>query len=47
MRGEELDGLSVEDLQKLEKNLESGLSRVLDRKVLSIDIFFFKSKHQL
>lgn len=32
MRGEELDGLSVEDLQTLEKNLESGLSRVLDRK---------------
>lgn len=32
MRGEELDGLSVEDLQRLEKKLESGLSRVLDRK---------------
>ncbi|KAF3338376.1 MADS-box protein SVP-like protein [Carex littledalei] len=32
MRGEELDGLTVEDLQRLEKNLESGLSRVLDRK---------------
>lgn len=33
MRGEELDGLTVEDLQRLEKNLESGLSRVVDRKV--------------
>ncbi|KAJ4765253.1 MADS box transcription factor [Rhynchospora pubera] len=32
MRGEELDGLSVEGLQLLEKKLESGLTRVLDRK---------------
>ncbi|XP_062221925.1 MADS-box transcription factor 22-like isoform X1 [Phragmites australis] len=32
MRGEELEGLSVEELQKLEKNLESGLHRVLQTK---------------
>ncbi|CAL5019680.1 unnamed protein product [Urochloa decumbens] len=32
MRGEELEGLSVEDLQKLEKNLETGLHRVLQTK---------------
>ncbi|XP_006655913.1 MADS-box transcription factor 55 [Oryza brachyantha] len=29
MRGEELDGLSVEELQRMEKNLEAGLQRVL------------------
>nr|ASZ80011.1 MADS22-2 [Dendrocalamus latiflorus] len=29
MRGEELDGLSVEKLQQMEKNLEAGLQRVL------------------
>jgi hypothetical protein len=33
MRGEELEGLSVEELQLLEKNLESGLHRVLQTKV--------------
>uniref|UniRef100_A0A804NXJ1 MADS-box transcription factor 22 n=1 Tax=Zea mays TaxID=4577 RepID=A0A804NXJ1_MAIZE len=32
MRGEELEGLSVEELQQLEKNLESGLHRVLQTK---------------
>ncbi|GAB2283212.1 hypothetical protein Dimus_017737 [Dionaea muscipula] len=32
MRGEELQGLSVEELQRLERTLESGLSRVLERK---------------
>uniref|UniRef100_K9LW08 MADS11-like protein 2 n=1 Tax=Iris fulva TaxID=92176 RepID=K9LW08_9ASPA len=32
MRGEDLQGLSIEDLQQLEKTLETGLSRVLDRK---------------
>ncbi|KAG8076872.1 hypothetical protein GUJ93_ZPchr0006g45212 [Zizania palustris] len=29
MRGEELEGLSVEELQRMEKNLEAGLQRVL------------------
>uniref|UniRef100_A0A453R484 Uncharacterized protein n=1 Tax=Aegilops tauschii subsp. strangulata TaxID=200361 RepID=A0A453R484_AEGTS len=29
MRGEELDGLSVGELQQMEKNLETGLQRVL------------------
>jgi hypothetical protein len=33
MRGEKLEGLSVEELQQLEKNLESGLHRVLQTKV--------------
>uniref|UniRef100_A0A804PMW6 MADS-box transcription factor 22 n=1 Tax=Zea mays TaxID=4577 RepID=A0A804PMW6_MAIZE len=32
MRGEELEGLNVEELQQLEKNLESGLHRVLQTK---------------
>lgn len=32
MRGEELEGLSVEELQQLEKNLETGLHRVLQTK---------------
>nr|ASZ79958.1 MADS22 [Bambusa multiplex] len=32
MRGEELEGLNVEELQQLEKNLEAGLHRVLQTK---------------
>ncbi|XP_072953161.1 MADS-box transcription factor 22-like isoform X1 [Typha angustifolia] len=32
MRGEELEGLSVDELQQLEKNLEAGLHNVLQRK---------------
>ncbi|OUZ99797.1 Transcription factor [Macleaya cordata] len=32
MRGEELQGLNIEELQQLEKVLESGLSRVLETK---------------
>uniref|UniRef100_A0A7N2LZ87 MADS-box protein SVP n=3 Tax=fabids TaxID=91835 RepID=A0A7N2LZ87_QUELO len=32
MRGEELQGLNVEELQQLERSLESGLSRVIERK---------------
>ncbi|XP_073013929.1 MADS-box transcription factor 22 isoform X2 [Typha latifolia] len=32
MRGEELDGLSIEELQQLEKNIDVGLTRVLHRK---------------
>ncbi|XP_021274513.1 MADS-box protein SVP isoform X1 [Herrania umbratica] len=32
MRGEELQGLSIEELQQLEKSLESGLSRVMEKK---------------
>ncbi|GMH24140.1 hypothetical protein Nepgr_025983 [Nepenthes gracilis] len=32
MRGEELQGLSIEELQQLEKSLESGLNRVLETK---------------
>uniref|UniRef100_A0AAU7LJZ5 MADS84 n=1 Tax=Hippophae rhamnoides TaxID=193516 RepID=A0AAU7LJZ5_9ROSA len=32
MRGEELQGLNIEELQKLEKSLESGLSRVMEKK---------------
>lgn len=33
MRGEDLRGLNIEDLQQLEKLLESGLGRVLETKV--------------
>lgn len=33
MRGEELQGLNIEELQQLEKSLESGLTRVIERKV--------------
>ncbi|GLT69115.1 hypothetical protein SLA2020_412910 [Shorea laevis] len=32
MRGEELQGLSIEELQRLEKSLEAGLTRVIERK---------------
>ena len=32
MRGEELHGLSIEELQYLEKSLEVGLSRVTEKK---------------
>ncbi|XP_042509540.1 MADS-box protein SVP isoform X2 [Macadamia integrifolia] len=32
MRGEELQGLNIEELQQLEKSLETGLRRVLERK---------------
>lgn len=33
MRGEELQGLNIEELQQLEKSLEAGLSRVIEKKV--------------
>ncbi|XP_038999880.1 MADS-box protein SVP-like isoform X2 [Hibiscus syriacus] len=32
MRGEELQGLNVEELQQLEKSMEVGLSRVMEKK---------------
>ncbi|XP_016468720.1 MADS-box protein JOINTLESS [Nicotiana tabacum] len=32
MRGEELQGLSIEELQQLERSLEAGLTRVIERK---------------
>ncbi|KAL2924932.1 MADS-box protein JOINTLESS [Bienertia sinuspersici] len=32
MRGEELQGLSIEELQHLEKSLESGLKQIMDKK---------------
>ncbi|XP_022740154.1 MADS-box protein SVP [Durio zibethinus] len=32
MRGEELQGLTIEELQQLEKSLEAGLSRVMEKK---------------
>lgn len=32
MRGEELQGLNIEELQHLEKSLESGLSRIIEKK---------------
>ena len=33
MRGEDLQGLNIEELQQMEKMLEVGLSRVLETKV--------------
>lgn len=33
MRGEELQGLSMEELQRLEKSLETGLGCVIEKKV--------------
>ncbi|OMO56259.1 Transcription factor, K-box [Corchorus capsularis] len=33
MRGEDLHGLNIEELQQLEKSLESGLSRVMEKKI--------------
>ncbi|KAM3327807.1 MADS-box protein JOINTLESS [Capsicum galapagoense] len=32
MRGEEIQGLNIEELQQLEKSLETGLSRVIEKK---------------
>ncbi|XP_042028740.1 MADS-box protein SVP-like [Salvia splendens] len=32
MRGEDLNGLTIQELQQLEKSLEVGLSRVIDKK---------------
>ncbi|EEF28702.1 hypothetical protein RCOM_1055080 [Ricinus communis] len=32
MRGEELQGLNIEELQQLEKSLEAGLGRVIEKK---------------
>ncbi|XP_059439961.1 MADS-box protein JOINTLESS [Corylus avellana] len=32
MRGEELQGLNIEELQQLERSLEAGLSRVIEKK---------------
>lgn len=40
MRGEDLQGLSVEDLQRLEKSLEVGLGRVIEKKVRHIIYHF-------
>lgn len=39
LRGEELQGLNLDQLQQLEKMIESGLSRVLETKVL----YFYSS----
>ncbi|CAA2935139.1 MADS-box JOINTLESS [Olea europaea subsp. europaea] len=33
MKGKELQELSIEELQKLERSLETGLSRVIDKKI--------------
>jgi len=43
MRGEELEGLSVEELQQLEKNLEAGLHRVLQTKVWQLSVILLLS----
>jgi hypothetical protein len=33
LNGEDLEGLNIDELQKLEKEIEGGLSRVLQAKV--------------
>lgn len=42
MRGEELQGLSIEELQHLEKSLETGLSRVIEKKVSTRSSVYIK-----
>lgn len=42
MRGEDLHGLNIEELQRLETMLEQGLSRVLQTKV-SISCFLCRA----
>lgn len=37
MRGEDLQGLNIEELLKLERSLESGLGRVIEKKVFLLD----------
>lgn len=41
MKGEELQELNMEELMRLEKSLEGGLSRVVQTKVSDIIYFFF------
>ena len=43
MRGEELQGLNIEELQQLEKSLEAGLSRVIEKKVYAFLVLQFLS----
>ncbi|KAI3798759.1 hypothetical protein L1987_34038 [Smallanthus sonchifolius] len=46
LRGEELRGLSIEELHQLEKSLEAGLSRVVAKKgeVIMNEIYHFEEK---
>ncbi|KAL8240359.1 hypothetical protein R6Q59_013714 [Mikania micrantha] len=46
LRGEELHGLSIEDLHELEKSLEAGLSRVVAKKgeVITNEIYHLQEK---
>lgn len=50
MRGEELQGLSIEELQQLEDSLETGLGRVIEKKVcadvIELPWFIFSEFHQ-
>lgn len=39
MRGEDLQGLNIDELQQLEKMLEAGLTRVLETKVYTCCLF--------
>ena len=38
MRGEELQGLDIEELQQLERSREAGLSRVIEKKGLLLSV---------
>ncbi|XP_040862063.1 MADS-box protein SVP-like isoform X3 [Glycine max] len=39
LRGEDLQGLNIEELQQLERSLETGLGRVIEKKVFNNCIF--------
>lgn len=44
LRGEDLQGLNVEELQHLERSLEIGLGRVIEKKVFNC---IFRNAHYI
>lgn len=49
LRGEDLQGLNIEELQQLERSLETGLGRVIEKKVFNnfvLLLLFFCSTNQ-
>ncbi|CAI0419866.1 unnamed protein product [Linum tenue] len=47
MRGEDLNGLNIEELQHLEKSLESGLTRVMEKKGMQLMEENARLRHQV
>ena len=45
LRGEDLQGLNIEELQQLERSLETGLGRVIEKKVYNFILFFSCGSH--